>query len=158
MNRLSLRNNRLKSETWGILEEFYRIYLSLIKEYRRMSTCNQLDSQTLGSQPIMPKNSPMVKPILDPPLSHRLGMWGGDFQTRIGPPWNHHDHAYYTTTFMKHPTIFRRNIFYLLCWVISSSFSWLDPCIYLHQWPRAWVVECQLYNHCSSPSWSTFTE
>ena len=42
-----------------------------------MSTCNQLDSQTLGSQPIMPKNSPMVKPILDPPLSHRLGMWGG---------------------------------------------------------------------------------
>ena len=36
----------------------YRIYLNLIKENRKMSTCNRLDLQTLGSQPIMPKNSP----------------------------------------------------------------------------------------------------
>ena len=35
-----------------------KIYLDLIKENRRMSTCNQLDLQTLGSQPIMPKNLP----------------------------------------------------------------------------------------------------
>ena len=37
----------------------YRIYPNLIKEDRRMSTCNQLDLQTLGSQLIiMPKKSP----------------------------------------------------------------------------------------------------
>jgi hypothetical protein len=41
-----------------ILEGIYRIYSNLIKENRRMSTCNQLDLQTLGSQPIMPKISP----------------------------------------------------------------------------------------------------
>ena len=31
---------------------------NLIKENRRMSTCIQLDLQTLGSQPSMPKNLP----------------------------------------------------------------------------------------------------
>ena len=37
----------------------YRIYLKSIKENRRMPTCNRLDLQTLGSQPIiMPKKSP----------------------------------------------------------------------------------------------------
>ena len=36
----------------------YGIYPNLIKENRRMSTCNWLDLQTLGSQPIMPKNLP----------------------------------------------------------------------------------------------------
>ena len=35
------------------LEEIYGIQLKLIKEIRRMSTCNRLDLQTLGSQPIM---------------------------------------------------------------------------------------------------------
>jgi hypothetical protein len=35
---------------------FYRIYPNFIKEYRRMSTCNRSNSQTLGSQRIMPKN------------------------------------------------------------------------------------------------------
>ena len=34
----------------------YRIYPLLIKENWRMSTCNQLDLQTLVSQPIMPRN------------------------------------------------------------------------------------------------------
>ena len=38
--------------------EIYRIYSNLIKENRRMSTCNPLDFQTLGSQPFMPKNLP----------------------------------------------------------------------------------------------------
>jgi hypothetical protein len=33
-------------------------YPNLIKENRRMSTCNRLDLQTLGSQPMMPKNLP----------------------------------------------------------------------------------------------------
>ena len=36
----------------------YMIYPNLIKENRRMSTCTQLDLQTLGSQPVMPKNLP----------------------------------------------------------------------------------------------------
>ena len=37
----------------------YRIYPNLIKENLRMGTCNQLDLQTLGSQPIIiPKNLP----------------------------------------------------------------------------------------------------
>ena len=34
----------------------YRIYPNLIKEHQRMSTCNWLDLQALGSQPIMPRN------------------------------------------------------------------------------------------------------
>jgi hypothetical protein len=36
----------------------YGIYPDLIKENRRMSTCNRSDLQTLGSRPIMPKNLP----------------------------------------------------------------------------------------------------
>ena len=37
----------------------YRIYPNLMKENRRMSTCNRLDLQTLGSQPVMmSKNLP----------------------------------------------------------------------------------------------------
>ena len=42
----------------------YRIHPILIQENRRMSTCNQLTLQTLGSQPVMPKNRPdhCIKP------------------------------------------------------------------------------------------------
>jgi hypothetical protein len=36
----------------------YRIHPNPIKENRRMSTCNRLDLQTLGSQPTMSKNLP----------------------------------------------------------------------------------------------------
>ena len=36
----------------------YRIYPNLVKENRRMSTCNRLDLQTLGSQPVMLKILP----------------------------------------------------------------------------------------------------
>ena len=36
----------------------YRTYPNLIKEIRKMWTCNRLDLQALGSQPIMPKNLP----------------------------------------------------------------------------------------------------
>ena len=64
MNRLSLRNNQLKFKTaWKITKRFrgiYRIHPKLIKENRRMSTCNWLDLQILGSQPIMPKISPIT--------------------------------------------------------------------------------------------------
>ena len=35
-----------------------RVYPNFIKQNRRMSTCSRLDLQTLGSQPIMPKNLP----------------------------------------------------------------------------------------------------
>ena len=39
----------------------YRTYPKLIKENRRMSTCNRSDLQTLGSQPvIMPEISPIT--------------------------------------------------------------------------------------------------
>ena len=62
MNRMSLRNNRLKFNTAGnlpiIFRGIYRIYFNLTKKNRRMSTCNRLDLQTLGSQPVMPKNLP----------------------------------------------------------------------------------------------------
>ena len=34
------------------------MYPDLVKENRRMSTCNRLDLQTLGSQPVMPKKIP----------------------------------------------------------------------------------------------------
>ena len=35
--------------------EIYRIYPNLIKENQRVSTCNRLELQTLGSLPLMPK-------------------------------------------------------------------------------------------------------
>ena len=38
----------------------YRIYPNLIMGNRRMSTCNRLEVQTLGSQPVMPKISPIT--------------------------------------------------------------------------------------------------
>ena len=52
-NRLSLRNNRLKFKTVGKLpidlEEYMEYTPYLIKENQRLSTCNRLDLQTLGS-------------------------------------------------------------------------------------------------------------
>ena len=53
MNRLSLRNNRVKViKTAGklpsLLEDIYRICPNLIKENWRISTCNRLDLQTLA--------------------------------------------------------------------------------------------------------------
>ena len=47
--------------TWKFTDHFRGIYgvcPNLVKENRRMSTRNRLDLQTLGSQPIMPKNLP----------------------------------------------------------------------------------------------------
>ena len=63
MNRLSLRNNWLKFKTAGklptTLEDFVVMYPNLIQENRRMSICNRLDLQTLGSRPVMmPKKLP----------------------------------------------------------------------------------------------------
>ena len=53
MNPLNLRNNRLKFKTpWKLLlnlEEFYGIYLKLVKKNRNITTCNQLDLGTLRS-------------------------------------------------------------------------------------------------------------
>ena len=56
MNRLNFQECRKITDNFrGI----YRIYPNLIKETRRKSTCNRLDLQTLGSQPVvMPKNLP----------------------------------------------------------------------------------------------------
>ena len=53
MNWLSLRNNWLKLKDSGDLRihfrGIYRIYLNLLKRNRKMSTCNRLDLETLGS-------------------------------------------------------------------------------------------------------------
>jgi hypothetical protein len=59
VNQLSLRNNWSKFETSGELLITLRNLWNAPQiniENRRMSTCNWLDLQTLGSQPIMPKN------------------------------------------------------------------------------------------------------
>ena len=57
-----MRNNWLKFKTAGkITDHFWGIYgicPNLTKEIRRLSTCHWLDLQTLGSQPITPKNLP----------------------------------------------------------------------------------------------------
>jgi hypothetical protein len=48
---------------WKITNHFrgiYRIYSNLIKENWRMSICNRLHLQTLGCQPVMPKNLPYL--------------------------------------------------------------------------------------------------
>jgi hypothetical protein len=42
-----------------IPDHFRGIFPNSIKENCRMSTCNWLDLQTLGSPPIMPKNHPV---------------------------------------------------------------------------------------------------
>ena len=50
----------LKVQDWRKMTNrfrgIYRIYPTLIKDNRRMSPYNRLDLQTLGSQPVMPKN------------------------------------------------------------------------------------------------------
>ena len=45
-------------EIYRSFRGIYRIYSNLIKENRRMLTCNRLDLQTLGPQPVMSKNLP----------------------------------------------------------------------------------------------------
>jgi hypothetical protein len=62
MNQLSLRNNWLKCKTSKKIPHHFRkscrIYPKLVEKLRKISTYNQLDLETLGSQPIMPKNLP----------------------------------------------------------------------------------------------------
>ena len=64
MHRLSLRNDRLRfieicrKIYWLVWRNLYRIYPSLMKGDQRMSTCNRLDLQTRGSQPMMHENIP----------------------------------------------------------------------------------------------------
>ena len=62
MNQLSLRTYWLKFETSGksptILEESVECILDEFRKPQKMSTCNRLDLETLGSWPIMPKNHP----------------------------------------------------------------------------------------------------
>ena len=64
MSQLSLRNNRFEFKTSGclpiILEEFRGIYLKLMKKNQKMSTCNQLDLATLGSQPVNAQKPPQT--------------------------------------------------------------------------------------------------
>ena len=91
MNGLSLRNNRLKFKDCRKIADHFRgiyrrIYPNLIKEIRRMSTCNQLDLQTPGSQPIVPKNLPHHwLELMSFPHDHQKLVDGERF-TR----WNHY--------------------------------------------------------------------
>ena len=59
-NRHLVTNEPVEVEDYmKIIDHFrgiYRMYPNLMKENQRMSTCNQLDLQTLGSQLVMPKN------------------------------------------------------------------------------------------------------
>ena len=61
-NRQLVTNEPVEVQDCRIITDHFRgicrIYLNLIKENQRMSTCNRLDLQTLGSQSVMPKNLP----------------------------------------------------------------------------------------------------
>ena len=46
------------SKTTHHFRGIYTTYLELLREYRKMPTCNWLDLQTLGCQAVMPKNLP----------------------------------------------------------------------------------------------------
>ena len=53
----------------------HRIYPNSVKQNRRMSSCNRLDLQTPGSQPVRPKNLPdhRCKCSLQYPETRKLG-------------------------------------------------------------------------------------
>jgi hypothetical protein len=51
-------SSRLHENYRSFLRRIYRICPNLTKENWRISTCNRLNLQTLGSQPVMPKNLP----------------------------------------------------------------------------------------------------
>jgi hypothetical protein len=57
-----MRNNRLKFKTSGelliILDDSIEYTSNEGKQNRKMPTCNQLDLESLGSRPTMPKNFP----------------------------------------------------------------------------------------------------
>ena len=59
---MEFEDNRFKLKTAGKITNHLRgicgIYPKLIKENQRMSTCNWLDMQTLGYQPVIPKKLP----------------------------------------------------------------------------------------------------
>ena len=68
-NRQLVTNELVEFEKWPVEVQdcrkitdhsrgIHRIYPNLIKENRRMSTCNRSDLQTLGSQPLMPQYLP----------------------------------------------------------------------------------------------------
>ena len=67
MNRLSFEKLPVEVQDCcrQITDHFrgiYKIYLNLMKQNWRMSTCNRLNLQTLGSQPVvMPKNLPITE-------------------------------------------------------------------------------------------------
>jgi hypothetical protein len=69
----------------------YGIYTNLVKETQRMSTCNRLDLQTLGSQPIMPKILPdhWSSPSFTDPVSMSL-IAKGHFTHETEGPWPLH--------------------------------------------------------------------
>ena len=78
MNQLSLRNNRLKFKTSGelpiVLEEYVEEYtLNEWKQHRKMSTCNRLDLESLGSWPTLPNRLEQSK---SPRMEYKCAWWG----------------------------------------------------------------------------------
>jgi hypothetical protein len=79
--------------------EIYGIYLKLIYKNQRMSACNLLDLQILGSQPIMPKNLPRhwtwgKLPInLEEIIEYASGWWRKSKRCQYvtGWTWKHWD-------------------------------------------------------------------
>ena len=63
-----------------------RIFLKLMKKYRKTSTCNRLDLETLGSRPVMLKFFPNTT------MDHEVGPWTmgfsqwSDFMVQL--PWS----------------------------------------------------------------------
>ena len=61
-NRQLVTNELVEVQDWRKISDhfrgIYRIYPNPIKENRRMSTCNRLHLQTLGSQLVMLENLP----------------------------------------------------------------------------------------------------
>ena len=87
MNRLSLRNNWLKFKTSRkITHHFrgiYRIYLSLVKKNQKITTCNRLDLETLGSFFSLSMLKILPKTLLCPIIKSHNRM----FESPTPPRW-----------------------------------------------------------------------
>ena len=94
MHRLSLRNNRLQFKTSEnlpiILEESTEYASHPSKINREITTCNQLDMETLGIWPMMPRKSPWTLArcrdggvsFSEPPVSLATWPWLCDIATQ----------------------------------------------------------------------------
>ena len=101
MNRLSLKNNRLKFTTAGklliILEEFIQYTPSLIKENRWMSICQHL--VIIGLNQLCPKISPITGTV---PVWNNFLEILVVIQNPVDPVETHETHESHETHEMQH--------------------------------------------------------